>query len=155
MHCHGCSCRAAVACRFAPCVVRRHRPTDQPTQVLPGTYLYTAACSFLLLTFFFFLYHYYLQFFTIRAIVRALTHTYLLHARTQTCPPADSLIRPKFNLFVSISIPSIRPRYNTSNLSESIALYTCVPYTLAARSSTSASGIYLEPTPGHRQVIRM
>lgn len=41
----------------------------------------------------------------------------------QTCPPSTVLIRSKFNLFVSIDIPSIRPRYNTSNTSETIALH--------------------------------
>lgn len=41
----------------------------------------------------------------------------------QTCPPSTILIRSKFNLFVSIDIPSIRPRYNTSNPSETIALH--------------------------------
>lgn len=157
MHCC-CSCRAAVGRRFAPCIVRRHQPTNlATTRYLP---IYRILQFSITDLFIFFLYHYYLLFFAIRAIARAhaqthtYTRTYLLHARTQTCPPADSLIRPKFNLFVSISIPSIRPRYNTSNLSESIALYTCVPYTSAAHSSASASGIYLKPTTGHSQVIR-
>lgn len=146
MHC----CRVAVARRFTPCVVRYHQPTNLPTY-LPGTYLYTSNLPFSITDLFFFIQSLLLQlFFAIRAIARAHTH---INTHIQTCPPADSLIRPKFNLFVSISSPSIRPRYNTSNLSESIALHTCVSY-IRLQPVVPPPRVYLEPTTtGHRQVI--